>query len=103
MRMNQLVALVAGAVLSSSFAFAANTKGAQAVEKAKTTMMTTCKKEFSKEVKGKTSFQEVAEWVESEETGTNAETFKTSKCFAAHEEWEKLTDKREAGEPSETH
>lgn len=67
------------------------------VKKAENKMMAACKKEFPDAVKGK-SFKEVAEWVETEERGANADTFKKSKCYNLHEDWEKVAGKSEAGE-----
>jgi hypothetical protein len=67
------------------------------VKKAEDKMMAACKKEYPDVVKGKT-FKEVADWVETEERGTNAETFKKSKCYNLHEDWEKVAEKTEKDE-----
>ncbi|MGZ3687638.1 MAG: hypothetical protein ACXVBW_05025 [Bdellovibrionota bacterium] len=57
------------------------------VKKAEAKMMSACKKEYPDAVKGK-KFKEVADWVESEEHGANAEKFKKSDCYKLHEDWE---------------
>lgn len=67
------------------------------VKKAENKMMAACKKDFPEAVKGK-SFKEVAGWVETEERGANADTFKKSKCYNLHEDWEKVAEKGEEGE-----
>ncbi len=90
-------AFAVGVAFSASSAFAANEK---AIHKAENAMMGACKKEYAKEVKGKT-FKEVADWVETEERAANAETFKRSKCYALHEKWEGVAEKHEEGEESE--
>ena len=90
--------VVAGAMFPISSAFAADTK---AVKKAEGAMMGACNKEYAKEVKGK-SFKEVADWVETEERGTNAETFKKSSCYTLHEKWEVVAGNSEASEVHET-
>ncbi len=99
MKCNKLgsVLLGAGLMLSMSIALA---KDEKAEKKAEAAMMTACKKEYAKEVKAK-SFKEVADWVETEEKGTNAETFKKSKCYTLHEKWEDLAEKHEEGETHE--
>ncbi len=86
--------LGAGLMLSLSLAYAHDEK---AEKKAEGAMMGACKKEYAKEVKGKT-FKEVADWVETEERGTNADTFKKSKCYALHETWEGVAEKHDEGE-----
>lgn len=88
---------VAGAMIPISSAFAADAK---AVKKAEDAMMGACKKEYAKEVKGK-SFKEVADWVETEERGANADSFKKSNCYNLHEKWEGVAGNNEAGEANE--
>lgn len=88
------LSLVTGMVCAlSTPAFAA--KGN--VKKAESKMTAACTKEFPDAVKGK-SFKETADWVETEERGANAETFKKSKCYNLHEDWEKVAGKGEEGE-----
>lgn len=43
----------------------------------------------------------MADWVETEERGANADTFKKSKCYALHEKWEGVAEKHEPGEAEE--
>jgi hypothetical protein len=72
----------------------------KAEKKAEGAMMAACKKEYATDVKGK-SFKEVADWVETEERGANAETFKKSKCYTLHEKWEGVAGHNEEGEEHE--
>jgi len=89
-----VLSTITGAVcVLSTPAFAA--KGKE--KKAESKMMAACKKEFPDAVKGK-SFKEVTDWVETEERGANADTFKKSKCYNLHEDWEKIASKTEEGE-----
>ncbi len=67
------------------------------VKGAENRMMAACKKDYPDAVKGK-SFKEVADWVETEERGANAETFKKSECYNLHEDWEKVAGKSEKGD-----
>lgn len=69
-------------------------------KKAEAKMMAACKKEYPSMVKGKT-MKEVADWVETEERGTNADAFKKSKCYNLHEDWEKVAGHNEADEEHE--
>ena len=81
--------------LAALFCVTASAKDAQkSVKKAEATMMKACKKDFPDAVKGKSS-KEVADWVESEEHGANADTFKKTKCYNAHESWEKAAGSEE--------
>jgi hypothetical protein len=74
-------------------------KGKMTADEAKTATAKECQAKF-KETQGK-SADEIMEWVETEERGTNAKTFKKSKCYAMHEKWEALANKHEAGEEHE--
>jgi hypothetical protein len=85
------------ALLAGGFAFA---KTDAKVKKAENAMMAACKKEYPDAVKGK-KFTEVADWVETEERGANKDTFKKSKCYNLHEDWEKVAQKTEEGEEHE--
>lgn len=95
--LNQLVTLglALGAIASFTSVPAFAAKGN--VKKAEKKMMAACKKDFPDAVKGKT-FKEVADWVETEERGTNATEFKKSKCYNLHEDWEKVAEQKEEGE-----
>jgi hypothetical protein len=70
-------------------------------KKAEAKMMAACKKEYPAAVKGK-KMKEVGDWVETEERGANAETFKKSQCYNLHEDWEKAAGHNEADEEHET-
>ena len=85
--------LFLGVGMNGNSAFAAKGKN---VKKTVSEMKRTCKKEYPKELKGK-SFQELADWVEKEEKGPNAEAFKKSKCYMAHEKWESASGKSNEG------
>lgn len=95
--MKSLFALMTISLLTGN-AFA---HGDAKVKKAEKAMMSACKKEYPKQVKGK-KFSEVAEWVESEERGENKETFTKSRCFQLHEDWEKVSG-RDHDEAAEHH
>ncbi len=88
-----VIALLAGALSVGSLALAAKD-----AKKAETAMMSACKKDFPEAVKGKKTAKEYADWVEKEEYGANAETFKKSNCFAQHEKWEVAAGKTDSNE-----
>jgi hypothetical protein len=92
------MAIAAGTLVAVSSAFAAHDEKAE--KKAESAMVAACKKEYAAAVKGK-SAKEVADWVETEERGANAETFKKSKCYTLHEKWEGVSEKHEEGEEAE--
>ena len=91
-----VLGVVAGALTCFSGA-SASAKESKSAKKAESKMMTACKKEYPEAVKGK-SFKEVAEWVETEERGAHADTFKKSKCYNLHEDWEKVAGHSESEE-----
>jgi hypothetical protein len=62
--------------------------------KAEHKMTKVCKKEFAGDLKGK-NFTEVNSWVEKIEHGDKSDEFKKSKCYEAHENWEKVNAKKE--------
>jgi len=75
-----------------------------ALKAAEAKMAKTCVAEYP-ELKGK-SCHDLSEWVEAEEGGDNAEKFRTTKCYAVHEDWEKAGghgEKSESGEAHEQH
>jgi hypothetical protein len=69
----------------------------KATAKPEAAMMSACAKEYPTQVKGKKT-NDVAQWVETEERGANAETFKKSKCYIEHEKWEVSAGKTEENE-----
>ena len=81
--------------VSALFSVSASAKEeSKAEKKAEAKMMKACKKDYPDAVKAK-SAKEVSEWVEAEEHGANADTFKKSKCFNLHEDWEKVAGNEE--------
>ena len=90
--MKTLIAILALSV--SSMALAA--KGKMTAEQAKAATVKECQTKY-KETASK-SADETMEWVETEERSANAKAFKKSKCYALHEDWEKLENKHEEGE-----
>jgi hypothetical protein len=81
-------------ILISFSAFAKETKTLNAVEKK---MMAACNSEYAAKVKGM-NFHQVFDWVETEERGTDADTFKKSKCYTLHEDAENSAGKESAPE-----
>ena len=63
-------------------------------KKAEASMLKACGKEFPEQVKN-WSLDQVDQWAEAKENGSDSATFKKSKCFARHEAWEKLAQKNE--------
>ena len=87
--------IIATALSLSSLAFGAKTTA----EQAKAATAKECQAKYEA-TKGK-SPDEILEWIETEERGANAKTFKKSKCYALHEKWEGLSNEHEEGEEAE--
>ena len=87
--------IIVTALSISSFAFGAK----MTADQAKAATAKECQAKY-KATKGK-SADEIMEWVETEERGPNAATFKKSKCYAMHEKWEAVAEKHEEGEENE--
>jgi hypothetical protein len=85
------IATATAIVCMSTFAFAAVNKE---LKEAKIEVTKACKKEFPTEVSGK-KFAELHDWIEKSVHGEKSEDFKKTKCYEAHENWEKVAAKKE--------